>query len=408
MRNKVIVSIAFGLVLVAGFVGYRTFFLKRPSTDATAVQTAQGPASRTPAVPVVTVPVEQSDFPVRRRSIGLLESPAIVVVKSRIDSQMLEKHVNDGQLVRKGDLLFTLDDREIRATIARNEATLAKDQAALERTTADLRRAEELIAKNVAPRQQLDQATAEFKAAEATIAADRAQLQTDQLRLNYTKIEAPITGRLGTIRVTPGNIVSTSDENGLVTITQIRPIRVSFTLPERDLAALRAALRRSPSPPVRVYAHGNPKPLASGELNFVDSSVDTTTGTINAKATFVNRDLSLWPGQYVDVEVDLDTRPNTASVPTVALQTGQRGPFVFVVNNDERVELRNVEIGGIEGDRTAILKGVEPGERVVVEGQLRLANGARVRETKRAAVPATTSETGAARSQPAAQDGAAK
>jgi multidrug efflux system membrane fusion protein len=354
-------------------------------------------AARAPAVPVITVPAQVSDFPVRRRSIGLLESPAIVVIRSRIDSQMTEKHVNDGQLVRKGDLLFTLDDREVRATIARDEATLAKNQAALERAAADLKRAEELIAKSAAPRQQLDQATAEFKAAQATIEADRAQLDSDRLQLSYTKITAPITGRLGTIRVTPGNIVSTSDTAGLVTITQIRPIRVSFTLPEQDLPALRAALKRSPSPAVRVYTHGNPKPLASGELNFVDSSVDATTGTILAKATFENRELTLWPGQYVDVEIDLDRRPRTVSVPTVALQTGQRGPFVFVAGDDGTVELRNVETGGIEDDRTAILKGLKAGERVVVEGQLRLANGARVRETMRAA---PTEQTGASRQEP--------
>lgn len=400
MRRKMVLSIALVAVVVIGGVGYSVF---APASGRAAAQGSG--AGGAPAVPVITVPAQVSEFPVRRRSIGLLESPAIVVIRSRIDSQMIEKHVNDGQLVRKGDPLFTLDDREVRATIARNEATLAKNQAALERAAADLKRAEELIAKSAAPRQQLDQATAEFKAAQATIEADRAQLQSDQIQLSYTHITAPITGRLGAIRVTPGNIVSTSDTAGLVTITQIRPIRVSFTLPEHDLPALRAALRRSPSPTVRVYTHGNPKPLASGELNFVDSSVDATTGTIVAKATFENRDLTLWPGQYVDVEIDLDTRPNTVSVPTVALQTGQRGPFVFVVRDDGTADLRNVETGGIEDDRTAILKGLKAGERVVVEGQLRLANGARVRETVKGA---PTEQTGASREQPAAQDEAQK
>jgi multidrug efflux system membrane fusion protein len=379
------------LLAAAGAVVFGMVPMKRGTP---AVAQGSQNAARAPAVPVITAPAQESEFPVRRRSIGLIESPAVVVIRPRIDSQMLEMHVKEGQLVRKGDLLFTLDDREILATKARNEATLAKNQAALERTAADLKRTEELIARNVAPRQQFDTATAEFKAAEATVAADRAQLQNDELQLGYTKITAPITGRLGTIRVTPGNIVSTADTSGLVTITQIRPIRVSFTLPERDLGVLRAAVRRSPSPTVRVYAHGNPKPLASGELNFVDSNVDSTTGTIIAKATFENQDFTLWPGQYVDVEVDLDVRPNTVSVPTVALQSGQRGPFVFVVKDDGIVELRNVETGGLEADRTAILKGLKAGERVVVEGQLRLANGARVTETKRTDMSAT--EQGAA------------
>ncbi len=379
--RRIVVLVVLALVVVAGAVLFQAMMGDGGLLRSAAQETQDG--RRTPAIPVVTVPVQVSDFPVRRRSIGLIESPAVVLIKPRIDSQMLEMHVKEGQLVRKGDLLFSLDDREILAAKARNEATLAKDLAAQERAAADLKRTEELIAKNVAPRQQLDTAMAEFKAAEATVAADRAQLQNDELQLNYTKITAPITGRLGTIRVTPGNIVSTSEANGIVTITQIRPIRVSFTLPERDLGALRDALRRSPSPTVRAYAHGDPEPLASGELNFVDSSVDSTTGTIIAKATFENREFTLWPGQYVDVEIDLDIRPDTAAVPTVALQTGQSGPFVFVVTDDGKVELRNVETGGIEGNRTAVLKGLAPGERVVVEGQLRLANGARVSETAR-------------------------
>ncbi|RKE67414.1 multidrug efflux system membrane fusion protein [Pseudorhodoplanes sinuspersici] len=377
MRRQIVVTSTLLLVLAAGFYGVRTY---APALFNRAQAQDNGQKRAQAVIPVVTAPVEQGAFPVRRRSIGLLESPAIVVVRSRIDSQMTEKHVNDGQLVRKGDLLFTLDDRELKAVIARNEATLAKDEAARDRAKADLQRTEELLSRNVAARQQLDEKTADFKAAEATVEADKAQLDNDRIRLGYTRITAPITGRLGVIRTTPGNLVSSSDANGLVTITQIKPIRVSFTLPERDLAALRAGARRTPPPTVRVFAAGNTEPLASGQLNFVDSSVDTTTGTIMAKATFANDNLSLWPGQYVDVEIDLDSRPDVLSIPTVALQTGQKGPFVFVVKPDGTADLRNVEIGSAVGDRTAIRSGLKAGERVVVEGQLRLANGARVRD----------------------------
>jgi multidrug efflux system membrane fusion protein len=379
MRRRTVVTILLIAVMAAGYYGIRNYGDRLGLTAGSLTQTTQGPRA-TPAVPVTTIAAEQGTFPVRRRSIGLLESPAVVVIRSRIDSQMLEKHVNDGQLVRKGDLLFTLDDRELLATIARNEAQLAKNEAVRDRANADLKRTEELLAKNVAARQQLDEKVADAKAAEATIAADKAQLDNDRIRLGYTRITAPITGRIGTIRTTPGNLVSSSDAQGLVTITQIRPIRVSFTLPERDLAALRAARRSEQPPTVRVYAAGDTQPLASGQLDFVDSSVDTATGTIMAKATFANQDFSLWPGQYVDVEVDLDTRPDTISVPTVALQTSQKGPFVFVVKPDGVAELRMVETSGIVEDRTAIRSGLKPGERVVVEGQLRLADGARVRD----------------------------
>ena len=193
---------------------------------------------------MVTVAAEQGEFPVRRRTIGLLESPAVVTVRSRIDSQIIEKHVNDGQLVRKGDLLFTLDDRELKAIIARNEAQLAKDEAARDRANADLTRTQELIARNVAARQQLDEKVADAKAAEATVEADKAQLENDRVRLGFTKIIAPITGRIGVIRVTPGNLVSAGGTEGLVTITQIRPIRVSFTLARaRSCRRLRAGRR---------------------------------------------------------------------------------------------------------------------------------------------------------------------
>jgi multidrug efflux system membrane fusion protein len=412
MRRQSVFLVLLVAIVAAGYFGFRSYGDRLGLTKG---QPQVSPNARVvrPAIPVVTVAAEQGAFPIRRRSIGLLESPAVVVIRSRIDSQMMEKHVSDGQLVRKGDLLFTLDDRELLATIARNEAQLAKDGAARDRANADLKRTEELLAKNVAARQQLDEKLADAKAAEATIAADKAQLDNDRVRLGFTKIMAPITGRIGTIRVTPGNLVSSSDALGLVTITQIRPIRVSFTLPERDLAALRAARRSKKPPTVRVYAAGDSQPLASGELDFVDSSVDTATGTIMAKATFANQDFSLWPGMYVDVEIDLDSRPDTISIPTVALQTSQKGPFVFVAKPDGTAEMRQVETGGLVENRTAIRSGLQPGERVVVEGQLRLANGARIRDTGREAAqpaaqpPSPRSEKSAAQKD-ATQKGAAQ
>jgi membrane fusion protein, multidrug efflux system len=354
------------------------------SSDAPRAQTPQsGDSARRGGgvvVPITTAPAKAEDFAIRRRTIGIMESPASVVVKSRIESQVLEQHVKDGQLVKKGDLLFTLDDREIKATIARDEAQLAKDKAALARTEADLRRTEELITRNVAPRQQFDQITADNKAAAATVDADQAQLQADHLRLDYTKITAPIDGRVGAIRVTPGNLISVNDPTGLVTITQIQPIRVGFTLAERDLAALRKAAAAPQRPAVRVYTPGGSEPLGSGTLDFVDSAIDVASGTIAAKATFANENLELWPGLFVDVEIDLDIRPRTVMIPGVAIQSSQQGPFVFVARPDQTAQMRKVQLVGIEGDRAAIASGVEDGERVIVEGQMRLTDGARVNE----------------------------
>lgn len=340
-----------------------------------------------PAVAVVTAEAQSIDFPIRRRTIGNIEAMATVLVRSRVDSQLLGQHVKDGQFVKKGDLLFTLDDKELRAAVARDEANLARDQANLTRTQADLQRKRDLMSSGAGAQQQVDQALADAKAAEAAVAADEASLDTDKLRLSYTRIEAPIDGRLGSIQVTPGNLVRASDGGGggLVTITQVKPIRVSFTLPERDLAAVRAAMADTLAPSVRVFASGSSTAMATGPLTFIDSAVDMASGTITAKAIFANEDLALWPGQYVDVEVELGTRPSTVVVPTVAVQAGQSSPYVFVARPDGTAELRAVKVAVADGERTALAAGVKPGERVVVDGQLRLANGTRIRDASPAA-----------------------
>jgi len=345
-------------------------------------------ASRDAGVAVTTAIASQVTFPIRRRSIGVIESPAQVTIKSRIDSQIVEQHVSDGQIVRKGDLLFSLDDREVRANIARDQATLEKDRATSAKANADLSRTRQLIARNAAAQATLDAAVADAKAAEATIAADQATLEADQLRLTFTRITAPITGRLGTIRVTPGNLVSANDASGagLVTITQVRPVRVAFSMPERDLELLRKAYWRKPpaeKAAVRVFAPGSDKMLAEGKLDFIDSSVETASGTITAKATFPNERYRLVPGQYVDVEIDLDSVPNVVTIPAIAMQTGQNGPFVFTVMPDKTVEIRPITLLGSEGDRIAIETGVSSGDHVVIEGQLRLDKGTKVVESVR-------------------------
>jgi multidrug efflux system membrane fusion protein len=400
-------SVFLGLTSAAVIAG-AVYWAYRPATDQhpSPQKSASGKAGRQAAgtgapVPVVTEEVAVEDFAIRRRTIGILESPATVIIRSRIDSVVLEQHVTDGQIVKKGDLLFTLDDREIQATIARDEATIAKDRAALAQAEAALRRTEELSAKDIAPQQQLEQATATFKAAQQTVEADQAVLQADRLKLGYAKLQAPITGRIGAVRVAPGNLVSANDPAGLVTLTQMQPLRASFTLPERDLAALRAAAARTPPAAVRVYAPGETEALSTGVLDFVDSSVDSSSGTIAAKATFPNKQFKLWPGQYVDVIVDLAVRPSTVTVPTVAIQIGQQGTYVFVAKPDQTVEMRKVELTGIEGNRTALASGLSAGERVVVQGQLRLTQGSRWQEAERvpsASKPVTgnTSRTGAA------------
>jgi multidrug efflux system membrane fusion protein len=215
MRQSRLPAILLSLFVV-GIAAGGLYWSSSPSTQRAAVQKNKSSqsAQHGGAVPVITQLLTIEDFPIRRRTIGILESPATVIIRSRIDSQVLDQHVTDGDIVKKDDLLFTLDDREINATIARDEATIAKDQAALTQADAALRRTQELISKNVAPQQQLEQATAAFKAAQQTVEADQAVLQADQLRLGYAELKAPITGRIGAIRVAPGNLVSANDTAG--------------------------------------------------------------------------------------------------------------------------------------------------------------------------------------------------
>lgn len=355
-------------------------------------QAAPPPAPRSAeagAIAVTTAPVVQLDMPVVKRAIGFVETPASVVVRSRIDSQIVGQSVTDGQFVTKGDLLFTLDDRDVRAQIAKDEAAIARDEATHRRAEADLARYQQLLARNAGTQQQVDQSTAEERSTAATIQADKATLDADRLKLGYTRIEAPITGRIGAVQVTPGNLVSANASGtALLTITQMKPIRVTFTLPERELPALQAALARGAPVSVTALVPGTHLPPARGVVDFVDSGIDTKSGTITVKGTFANDDLALWPGQYVNVELGLDTLRDVAVVPTVAIQPGQAGPFVYVVVAGDTVALRRVTVALADGDRTAIRDGVKPGERVVVDGQLRLKDGARIRERGSEAVPA--------------------
>ncbi len=343
---------------------------------------SQGSGGGKPAVAVKVVEVTQGAMPVRRRTIGWVEPIATVEVKSRIASIIMEQRATDGQFVAKGDVLFVLDDREVKATIARDEAAMAEHQAEVERAHSDLARTKTLVSKQTASKQTLDQVMADARAAEAAVAADRAVLQADKLTLSYTIITAPIAGRLGAVAVTPGNLVADNGDVALVTITQMQPIRVSFTLPDRDIDALRAALAQFPPAPVDVFVRGDKIPRAKGTLSFIDSSVDAASGTITAKAEFSNENLALWPGQYFDVEVELDREGQATLVPTVALQVGQGGLFVFVITPDNTAEMRNVTVSGSDGDKSAIATGLEPGERVVVDGQHQVSPGGRVMVVK--------------------------
>ncbi|RWP59682.1 efflux RND transporter periplasmic adaptor subunit [Mesorhizobium sp.] len=336
------------------------------------------------ATAVVAATASTADFPIRRYAIGFVSSPAVVSVNARISSQITSIAVKDGQMVKAGDLLFSLDDRALKAQLARDQATLAKDQALLASATADLERAKALVARQAGTQQTYDQAIAAQKSAAATVDADRATIEADEIQLGFATITAPISGRLGAVSVAIGDLVTTNSGSStsapLVTITQMDPLRVNFNLPESDLALLHKALAAPGQGAVTLTRDGDPTPIGKGTLDFVDSSVDTASGTIATRASVPNPDLSLWPGQYVNVVLDAGIMPQMTSVPTVAVQPSQKGPFVYVIKPDNTVEVRPVQVALTEGDNSAIGAGLKSGENVVVEGQAKLKDGAPVRE----------------------------
>ena len=389
MRTRSLLFICAVLALLGGVIAWSKYHRADPVSAEAAMQPAakqqepaQGQGNGKPAVAVKVAEVTQGSMPIRRRAIGWVEPIATVAVKSRVNSVIMEQRATDGQFVKQGDVLFVLDDREAKATIARDEAAMAQHQAELDRARADLARTKTLVSKQTASKQTLDQAIADAQAAAAAVAADQAVLAQDKLTLSYTTITAPIAGRLGAVAVTPGNLVAENGDISLVTITQMQPIRVSFTLPDRDIDALRGALAQYPPAPVSVYVKGDKTARAHGNLTFIDSAVDIASGTITAKAEFANDNLALWPGQYFDVEVELGLQAQASIIPSVALQVGQNGLFVFVVTPDSTAEMRTVTVSGSDGDKSAVANGLQPGERVVVDGQHQISPGAKVMVVK--------------------------
>jgi membrane fusion protein, multidrug efflux system len=320
--------------------------------------------------------------PIQVRAIGTVQPIATVIIKSRIDGQIDGVHFEEGQEVKEGDLLFTLDNRAFQAQLDQTQAILDRDRAQLQRAQLEFKRQGELASRGVASAQKLEEAQTAVKVIEAAIQADQAAMENARINLNYTTIRAPLAGKTGAINLKRGNLVKSNDTTTqavpLVTITQIRPIYVNFNVPERHLADLRTAMASGHRLDVIVAIPDKPHDPTSGALTFIDSQVDVATGTISLKATFSNEDTKLWPGQFVNVTLLLGRQSDALVVPSAAIQIGQNGPYVFVVKADSRVELRRVRIDRTVDDLSIVAEGLIAGERVVTDGQLRLGNGARV------------------------------
>ncbi|NJD63465.1 MAG: efflux RND transporter periplasmic adaptor subunit [Deltaproteobacteria bacterium] len=334
------------------------------------------PRVQPPAVPVTAAVAVRKDVPVRLRAIGTAEAYSTVAVKTMVNGQITKAGFREGQDVKKGDLIFVIDPRPYEAALKTAEAALARDVALKENAEKDVQRYAFLIEKDLVPKQQYDQVVANAAALEATVNADRAVVENARVQLGYCFIHSPVGGRTGNLFVKEGNVVKANDTS-LVTIHQVAPIYVTFSVPERNLPGIRK-YREERALPVEAAAPGEEGEPARGTLTFIGNAVDNATGTIQLKATFPNKDRRLWPGQFVNVRLILTTKTGAVLVPAPAVQTGQAGQYVFVVRQDLTVESRPVVPGETVDAETVIEKGVQAGERVVTDGQLRLVPGSRV------------------------------
>ena len=326
--------------------------------------------------PVRVATVASRTMPVELQAIGNVEAISAVTIKAQISGQLMRVHFKEGDFVKKGQLLFTIDRQPFEAALRQAEGTLAKDEAQALNSRLDAERYQGLAKQGIVSKQQVDAAGAAANAMAATVAADKAAVETAKINLEYTSIYSPINGRTGTVGVKEGNLVKANDVPILVTINQIEPIYVSFSIPEQQLAELKQ-YSNAKSLKVDATPQGGTQHF-QGRLTFIDNSVDLTTGTIKLKATFDNAAHVLWPGQFADVNLTLKSQPNAIVIPTAALQTSQNGTYVYVVDQDLTAKQQPVKVGWNVGEETVIASGLQPGQRVVTDGQLRLTPGAKV------------------------------
>ncbi|HSV92633.1 MAG TPA: efflux RND transporter periplasmic adaptor subunit [Desulfobacterales bacterium] len=333
---------------------------------------------REPLVPVKVAAAARKAVPVEIRAVGTVEAYATVAIKSRVDGQLVGVHFREGQDVRKGELLFTIDPRPYEAALREAQARLERDIALMQKAERDARRYAELVAKNFVSSDKYEQFRANFESLRAIAAADRAAVERARLQVEYCSIRSPMTGRTGRLLVDEGTQIKANDDKGaMVDISQVAPIYVGFAVPQQNLSAIKTHMAAGELKVTAAIPESG-LPAEEGTLSFLDNKVNSQTGTVLLKGSFPNKGRHLWPGQFVTATLTLATRTDAVVIPAVAVQVGQTGQFVYVVKPDMTVESRPVVPGLVVGDSVVIDQGLAAGETVVTEGQLRLVPGTKV------------------------------
>jgi multidrug efflux system membrane fusion protein len=340
-------------------------------------------------MPVAVAKAEVKDLPIYLEGLGSVEAFNTVVVKSRLDGQLVEIHFTEGQEVQKGDLLAVIDPRPYQVQLAQAEATLYKDQSSLKDAQLNFQRFQDLYKQGIIPQQQFDTQKSLVGQLEGAVRADQANIDSVKLNLAYTRITAPVSGRVGLRQVDIGNMVHASDPNGLLVLTQLHPIAVIFTLPQDNLAEVARQMRKG-ALTVDAYSRDDQTRLTTGKLLTIDNQIDPQTGTGKLKAIFENSERALWPNQFVNAHLLLEVRKNDTVVPAAAILRGPQGTYVYTVKPDKTAEMRPVQVSFSAGNFTAVSKGLQPGDVVVTDGQDKLQSGSKV-EIRGGAAPGRNS-----------------
>src|SRR5271165_1157577 len=390
-RGSVITTIIV-LLLIAGVVWW---------TKQNPAPQPQGPGGfgrNTPPMSVVDETIRKGDININLNALGTVTSLATVTIRSQISGYLMKNDFTEGKEVKKGDLLAEIDPRPYEAALAQQRGQLARDEALLKGAQVDLVRYQGLAAQNAVPHQTLDTQIALVAQDQGTVEADRGSVKSAEVNLNYTRIVSPVDGRVGLRQVDQGNYVTPGDAAGIVVVTQLAPISVLFTVPEDNLQSIAKRLQAGAVLPTSALDRSGASKLADGTLATFDSQIDQTTGTIKLRALFPNEQRTLYPNQFVNIRLLLDTHKDVTTMSTAGIQRGVPGTFVYLINPDSTVSVRPVQLGITDGDRVEVLSGISPGDRVVIDGADKLRDGAKIvmRDTANANSPPGNSPPGAA------------